>query len=121
LQCCQRQRAVEHRQISSPVSRVPKVRKVQSTSPSAPRLQREGIDSIQAWQKRPNAKIVNGFFKMPRPLTPVTPFANREQTTNMNLGQTHCLVSQATTLDLWLENTKIRTFVIQGYHLNTEF
>jgi hypothetical protein len=37
------------------------------------------------------------------------------QTTDMDLGQAHCLASRAPTLDLWLEITKSRKFVIQGF------
>jgi hypothetical protein len=37
------------------------------------------------------------------------------QTTDVNLGQAHCLASQAPTLDLWLEITKSRKFVMQGF------
>ncbi len=37
------------------------------------------------------------------------------QTTDMNLGQAHCLASRAPTLDLCLEITRSRTFVIQGF------
>ncbi len=43
------------------------------------------------------------------------------QSTDMNLEQTHCLASRAPTLDLWLEITKIRKFVIQGIIWTTKF
>jgi hypothetical protein len=43
------------------------------------------------------------------------------QNTDMNLGQSHCFASRAPTLDLWLEITKIRKFVIQGCIWITKF
>ncbi len=43
------------------------------------------------------------------------------RTTDMNLVQIHCLALRAPTLDLWLEITQNRKFVIQGFIWNTKF
>jgi hypothetical protein len=39
----------------------------------------------------------------------------------VNLGHAHCLAYRATTLDLWLEITKSRKFVIEGFVWITKF
>jgi hypothetical protein len=46
---------------------------------------------------------------------------NDPQTTDMNLGQAHCVASWAPTFDLWLEITKSSKFVIQGFIWITKF
>jgi hypothetical protein len=43
------------------------------------------------------------------------------QTTDVTLGQAHCLALRAPTLDLLLEITESRKFVIQGYIWITKF
>jgi hypothetical protein len=43
------------------------------------------------------------------------------QSTDLNLGQAHCVALRAWTLDLWLEITKTRKFVIQDFKELSEF
>ncbi len=42
-------------------------------------------------------------------------------TTDMNLGHARCLASRAPTIDLWLEITKTKKFVIQGFNWIAKF
>jgi hypothetical protein len=50
-----------------------------------------------------------------------TILATNSQATDMNLAQAHCLTTRAPTPDFWLEITKSRMFVIQGFVWITKF
>ncbi len=51
----------------------------------------------------------------------VTILSSIPQTTDMNLGQVHCLSLRAPILDLWLVITENRKFVVQGFIWMTKF
>ncbi len=63
--------------------------------------------TINSWQFR--MPLMNGALIL-KEFQP-----NKPQATGMNLGQAHRLVSRAPTLDQWLEITKYRKFVVQGF------